>query len=134
MPTVSVEMKGYNRVQNDLRRTVVLLERELDPMVYKFSQEIRAELKSKPYPPKRPNQTYVRTGNLANRFGVSRQGDARYSINNSAPYGSYVVGNSQGRGQAWMHAGRWWKMRDVVQENVPRLTAAIKREIERIWK
>ena len=32
-----------------------------------------------------------------------------------------VNGNGAGRRQAWMHRGRWWLMRDMVDEKRPEL-------------
>ena len=41
----------------------------------------------------------------------------------------YVVGDAKGKGQAWMHAGRWWIARPLVEEEVPALRAAIEKDI-----
>ena len=93
----------------------------MDEISYRWAQNVRAKLKSTPYPPKRPGQRYVRTGRLANSWRAERKGKGRAVIINSAGYSGYVVGDGAGQRQAWMHRGRWWLMRDMVDEKRPEL-------------
>ena len=133
MPTYSVNAYGYNRVRNSLRALVSAHAKIIDPAVKGWAQSTRGKLKGTPYPPKPANSKYVRTGNLANRFAVKRMGLARYRIDNRATYASYVIGDSGGPlGQAWMHVGRWWQMRPIVEDEMPELRAAIEKGLENI--
>jgi len=145
MPALSLEIKGYNRVANNLRRLASDLEKELDAPIDAFAKYARQKLRSTPYPPKRPMQKYVRTGRLANSWRVRKLKDSQYSIDNNAAgprgqlYATYVVGGPQGNdvsafSQAWMHRGRWWLSRDVLQDEAPRLTAVLTAEIKAIWE
>ena len=102
----------------------------MDEISYRWAQNVRAKLKSTPYPPKRPGQRYVRTGLLANSWRAERKGKGRAVIINSASYSGYVVGKKQ----AWMHRGRWWLGRNVLMESAPELETAAKREIDRLLK
>ena len=102
----------------------------MDEISYRWAQNVRAKLKSTPYPPKRPGQRYVRTGLLANSWRAERKGKGRAVIINSAGYSGYVVGKKQ----AWMHRGRWWLGRNVLMESAPELETAAKREIDRLLK
>jgi hypothetical protein len=102
----------------------------MDEISYRWAQNVRAKLKSTPYPPKRPGQRYVRTGRLANSWRAERKGKGRALIVNSAGYSGYVVGKKQ----AWMHRGRWWLGRNVLMESAPELETAAKREIDRLLK
>ena len=102
----------------------------MDEISYRWAQNVRAKLKSTPYPPKRPGQRYVRTGRLANSWRAERKGKGRAGIINSASYSGYVVGKKQ----AWMHRGRWWLGRNVLMESAPELETAAKREIDRLLK
>jgi hypothetical protein len=102
----------------------------MDEISYRWAQNVRAKLKSTPYPPKRPGQRYVRTGRLANSWRAERLGKGRALIANSAGYSGYVVGKKQ----AWMHRGRWWLGRNVLMESAPELETAAKREIDRLLK
>lgn len=140
MPSLSGELRGYQRVSNKLRRLATDLDRELDPVVYRWGQQTRAKLKARPYPPPRPRQRYRRTGRLANSWAAERVGPSRVRILNRAqaprgrgPYPTYVVGDFRRQGQAWMHRGRWWLARDVIEEEVPALRRAVVSDIKRIW-
>jgi len=92
------------------------------------------------YPRKRPRQTYVRTGNLFSHWQIKElkeKGQNGYSIDNRArspkgrrrEYARFVVGSATGKGQAWMHRGRWQLLRDVVDEEVKKLPKAITERI-----
>ena len=102
----------------------------MDEISYRWAQNVRAKLKSTPYPPKRPGQRYVRTGRLANSWRAERRGKGRAVIINSAGYSGYVVGKKQ----AWFRRGRWWLGRNVLMESAPELETAAKREIDRLLK
>lgn len=134
MASVSIEIRGYNRVSNNLRRLASDLEKELDPVGYKWAQETRATLKGTAYPPKPPRSKYVRTGRLGSSWGVQKQGYSKYAINNSAPYSSFVVGDARGEGQAYMHVGRWWLARPVMNNHTGELTKAMTKAINDIWE
>lgn len=145
MPGVSVSIAGYNRLQNGLRRLASDLDKELDPVVGRWSQETRGKLKSTPYPPKRPGQRYIRTGRLANSWRSRKKKDSQYVIENMAAgprgklYATYVVGGPLGNAvrefaQAWMHKGRWWMAKDVIDEELPRLRTAMIQRIVHIWE
>lgn len=127
--TFSYEIRGANRVGNALRKLASLNKNVIDPIGRKWAQGVRGKLKAKPYPAKRPLQTYVRTGNLANKWAVENQGLGKWAIVNRTDYGGFVVGEKQ----AFMHLGRWWIARDVIQEEIPNLTKDLSQEIERIW-
>jgi len=60
------------------------------------------------YPPERPGQRYRRTGELGDSWGQRQYGRYHVTFHNKTPYASYVVGDSEGKGQAWMHRDRWW--------------------------
>jgi hypothetical protein len=101
--------------------------------VYGWAQDTRAALKSEPYPPRPPNSTYRRTGQLANRWAVVPKGPDQIMIRNAAYrrgtyYSVYVVGDAEGRGQAG-HMRHWWLARNVVYRRVPALRAAVGRTI-----
>lgn len=126
---VSIAVRGHNRVANNLRAVAAQAPRNFDRVLYRHMQDWRAELKSKAYPPRRPKQTYIRTGRLANSWGVRTKSNGVYSIYNSSPYAKYVVDAVD---QAWMHKGRWWTIREFMAERDRRrdLTAALTKELE----
>jgi hypothetical protein len=83
---------------------------------------------------KRAKGRYQRTGLLGSRWAIEPNREVGYVISNTAArrgkaYGHYVVGRGDGTGQAWMHQGRWQRLRDVVDEEVTRLPAEIEAKI-----
>lgn len=126
----SVEIKGINRVSNALRKLAALDKTILDPVLSKWAQGLRGKLKGKAYPPKRPGQTYVRTGRLANSWAVDQQGAGTWAITNRTDYGGFVIGDEQ----AAAHKGRWWQARPAIEEEIPTLTRDLSDEIERVWE
>lgn len=137
MPNFDVQIDGYNRVDNALRRLVANLPRVSKDVVYKWAQGTRAILKSTSYPPKRFKQRYVRTGQLANRWRAARTPHGATIINQAAQrgrnYATYVVGDATGKGQAWMHKGRWWRARDVIDEELPELRRQLAEAVRKEW-
>jgi hypothetical protein len=79
------------------------------------------------YPPERPGQRYVRTGEFFYSWNIRQAESDRYVIESNAQtpngrrYSQYVVGDAYGLSQAWMHKGRWPLFRDVVEEEIDRL-------------
>jgi len=78
---------------------------------------------------------YRRTGNLGASWKIEEiSGSMGYTISNDAQrkgrsYGQYVVGDAYGTSQAWMHQGRWQKLRDVAEEEVDTLPEDVNNEI-----
>lgn len=134
MAFFKLKVEGFNRVRNALRGTAVKLPKTTENAIYPWAQRTRATLRSTKYPPKRPKQRYVRTGRLGRSWSATRiRGGA--TIKNSATYASYVVGNMRGDGQAWMHVGRWWKARPIIDEAAkelpPLIADAIQKELDK---
>lgn len=127
--TFSYEMRGSNRVGNALRKLASLNKNVIDPIGRKWAQGVRGKLKSKPAPAKRPLQTYIRTGELANKWAVENQGLGKWAIVNRKEASPFVIGEKQ----AWFHAGRWWQAKPTIEEEIPALTKDLSDEIERIW-
>jgi hypothetical protein len=86
------------------------------------------------YPPERPGQRYVRTGNMFYHWFIVPVEDIGYQIGNSATkdgtaYPKFVVGDAYGTSQAWMHKGRWPRFRDVTEEELESLPKEIQDQI-----
>lgn len=133
--SIAMEFKGYNRVDNMLRLLASEMASEIvDPVLGDWTKDVRYNLKAEPYPPKRPKQTYVRTGLLANSWSAEQVAPGKWRINNSANYSQFVVGDAQGHGQAWMHQGRWWLAREVVDGYTDDLTQRLSKDLEDYWR
>ena len=102
--------------------------------IYDAMNRITREMEG--YPPERPGQRYRRTGLLGASWDVKPLNNG-YTVTNDAKrkgrsYGRYVVGDAYGTGQAWMHKGRWQKLRDVVDAEVKNLPDAISDDIRMV--
>lgn len=94
----------------------------------------RIKRRMEAYPPERPGQKYIRTGQMFYSWRIQPTERNGYSLENFATrkgvnYPRYVVGDAYGQGQAWMHRGRWELLRDVVEIELQDLPEEIRREI-----
>lgn len=89
-------------------------------------------LRRQPYPPTRPNQRYRRTGLLGRSWEAGSEGDLLV-IRNTRPGATFVVGDGQGGGQAWMHLGRWWTAESILRREQPELRKGIVRELDYLF-
>jgi hypothetical protein len=125
MSNVSIKVTGSARVANKFR-AMAGKSKNTDPVTKAWAEKTRLKLRAKKYPPKRPGQKYKRTGRLGTSWKKRKAGKNTWAIINDASfkgrtYARYVVGDSKGNRQAWMHSGRWWVARDVIEENIPEL-------------
>jgi len=138
LPMIEFKFVGYQRVENKLRMLASEHPEIYEESLTRWAGTMRGKLKSRPYPAQRPGQKYIRTGQLANRWRVERDGPGKVSITNAAQskgryYGPYVVGDGAGKEQAWMHKDRWWLAADVVKEDTAALTQQMARELTNYW-
>ena len=119
------ELRGVNRVRNQLRRLAARSPRIVDNELGKWARKVRAALKATPYPSRPAGSKYIRTGRLANSWFANREQMGVWSIQNSASYSGYVVGDAKGNKQAYMHKGRWWIGRNIIEDHVPELRRSI---------
>ena len=114
---LTFEVRNFRTVNAELAAIARRSPDTADKIEREFLNEERKRLKAEPYPPKRPGQTYKRTGNLANRWAVEKQ--SGWALVNRADYSRYVVGLPSE--QAWMHEGRWWSAAHLLVRDTPLL-------------
>ena len=125
--------KGHERVVSTFRRVATRGQKEMEDTTYLWAaQRMATQLQAKPYPPERPRQRYVRTGQLGRSWGA-RRSPGGATIFNNRPYARYVVGDDKGKGQAWMHAGRWWLAADVIRDERPTLGSMLKNKLKSLF-
>ena len=129
MTQLSLNVTGADLVRKGLQDLSAEIPKIGRLQIYQTEQAIVRRMKV--YPPERPNQTYIRTGTLGGGWSITSRIDG-YTISNSTPYTKYVVGNAYGLEQAWMHQGRWNLLRDVSDEEVGKLPAAIEDNISQV--
>lgn len=113
----------------DLIRRMQNYPRELNRLMKETNKASLLALHEKvpPYPSPPENSTYTRTGTLGRTLGVSEDGGKignpsifeqrklgtsgyEGTFGTNLEYAGYVIGEQQ----AWMHVGRWWTLRTVM--------------------
>lgn len=91
--------------------------------------------------PERPGQDYERTSNLRNSTYTMQTGLTVTIVSNAysphgQPYSRWVLGDATGKGQAWMHQGRWpalaAEVEDAAQKFVDKADRRIQDTIEAV--
>ena len=100
--------------------------------IYRTLQAIQKEVKH--YPPEPPGSTYTRTYNLRKSVLIRRLSKGyELRINpvgpTGVPYGIYVLGDVEGRGQARKHVGRWPLIQSTMAREINKLPDNISREL-----
>lgn len=80
------------------------------------------------YPPERPAQKYVRTYEFKKTWRIKPTPKGA-RLSSSFDKSMYVVGDAVGKGQAWMHVGRWLLFRDVVDYEMTKLNDTVEKHI-----
>lgn len=115
MTQITVQVHD-SEVKQSLQRTALAVKNLPAKVVKAEVQQARDEVAT--YPPELPNQRYIRTGKRGQATKVvsyvgSNQYQSKYTVESNPDYGRgrtgnpYVIGDSQGQGQAAIHQGRW---------------------------
>ncbi len=129
---VSVELRGTNRVANQLRAMASAHPDKTDPIIGKHAKWQSRQLRRKRYPPELPGQKYIRTGNLGRRFRARRVKKGVHIVMNRQSYAVWVV--KKGMQNTKYHLGRWWTIDDEVQKNAPTLTKKLAAMLEDLMR
>lgn len=128
----SLTVIGQNAVANTLRTAAATGGKRVNNVTYQWAQQNVLSQYRRAYPPERPGQRYRRTGALGRNWDI-RINPASITIYNRMAYAGYVVGDGKGKGQAWMHRGRWWLARDVANAARPALKAMVVSELDHMF-
>ncbi len=118
------ELRGTNRVKNQLRFLAAAYPEKTNPVIKKHAKRTQKLLRNMPYPAPIPDSTYVRKGffgGIAGSFSARMQKIGVWIISNSRPYAVWVIGQLGYPGQAEIHQGRWWVMKDEMEKETPKL-------------
>jgi hypothetical protein len=130
---VEFEARGYNRVRNQLRTLATAHPEITDKVMERHIKTQAANLRTKAYPPRLPNQKYIRTGKLGGAFRAQRRGRGSWAVINRTSYAVYVI--KKGYQNRQYHAGRWWTIEDEMNRSMPELTrklsTALEQELDR---
>lgn len=140
---ITFEIRGYNRVRNNLRKVVAAHPKETDSVMRTWAKSAADSLKKTPYPSKPSNSRYTRTYELKAGWNAVQLKPGVWSIANNASghkggfYARYVVGEKDGpknQRQAWMHSGRWWRADEVLEEiYIPKLRTGLEEKYVSLW-
>lgn len=136
---IEIDVSAVNRVRNELRSFASRFPVETRQVLHRWGQGVRGTLKGS-YPPQahypvtfkserqrryvmmqssQGKVPYKRTGRLGSSWSAKVEG-FRATIRNSMPAARFVMGDSEGRGQAH-HMRHWPLARDIVEGEVPSL-------------
>lgn len=131
MPSLTIRVVNAKLVQKNLQDLHAEIPRISQDHITKAADRIVKQMRR--YPPARPGSKYIRTYRLRDSWkvvksskGATIKGDP---INRGTHYGTFVVGDAEGEGQAWMHVGTWLLFRDVADYEMTRLPDAVERSI-----
>ena len=128
----SLNVAGQSTVANTLRTAATTGGKRVNHVTYQWAQGNVLSQFRRAYPPERPGQRYQRTFNLGRSWDI-RINPASITIYNRMAYAGYVVGDGKGKGQAWMHRGRWWLARDVANAARPALKQMVMTELDHMF-
>ena len=111
---VSYEVRGLDDIMKRVNALDGVRKKGADKIIGAHARREAARLRRKRYPPKLPNQQYIRTGRLGRSFFSFRRGGA-YGVRNDTPYGIWVIWRGS---QAPIHAGRWWTFQREIESKV----------------
>jgi hypothetical protein len=125
---IKVDVSAIKKVERLRRGTGVTFTRFSRSVGRKVANKHKPKLIKdlRKYAKKRPRQRYKRTFRLRRGWKVNirtPQSGFVVDVTNKTPYTHFVVGRPDmrmragGKGQAWMHKGRWWIAGGVVKKH-----------------
>lgn len=134
--TLGFEIKGINRVRNQLRFLAAMHPSKTDPIIRDHAKRQQRVLRAKPYPAYLAHFTHVRKGffgGIAGAFSAKKIKPGVWRVQNSSDHALGILGT---RSQKFKHPSFWfwWVMKDVMEETMPELvtdlTVMIETELE----
>ena len=101
-----------------------VLEGEWRPFLVSLKRELRT------YPPKLPNQKYVRTFNLKQNWQYAVLSPTSAEVSNAATYAGWVQGVDQ---NIEFHKGRWPVAVEVADTRLEEWVKELSKKFGRIW-
>jgi hypothetical protein len=143
-PSISFEIRGYDRVKNSLRAAIAAHPKDVDEVMRQWAEDTRMFLKRTRYPAKPANSRYVRTGRLASSWKKDQVKPGVWAITNDVTgpkgqfYARYVVGEKDGpvnQRQTRVHLrNNWWRADEVVEQlHIPELRAYLEELYVNLW-
>lgn len=112
---LTIQFRGLDKLQAAYRKRAGNIKPELTRSMQKAVNYVWGQMGE--YPPTRPGQKYVRTGQLGRSiYGEVRplSGMPMGVLGTNLKYAKWVIDE---KNQAWMHRGRWWTMQGKINDN-----------------
>ena len=93
--TLNYEIRGTNRVANQLRAAASFQTDKTDPIISKHAKATQKKLRKTPYPSYLPHFTHERKGffgGIAGSFSAQKRKKGVWVVTNSRPYAMAVIG------------------------------------------
>lgn len=134
MTQVSLKVSGGEVIVSRLRELTLAIDK-LPKKEIKEEMEAAMEA-ARLYPPELPNQKYIRTGTYYRSFKLRPNGTG-YTLSSDAVqkgrhYTPYVGGAADGTGQAIIHVGRWFRIKDAVSAAAERIRQRAEEKFRKI--
>ena len=136
MPSITIQIRPPDLVQR-MHRYPEKLQGEMEKTMRQSLAHMQGSVPD--YPPAPANSSYRRTGTLGRTIGagggradiysVERVGSGyEATLGTRLEYAPYVIGERQ----AWMRAGRWWKLSSVLSRATPGIERLFEAMAERL--
>ena len=137
VPIIDVELRGTNRVRNQLRFLASAHPDKTNAVIKKHAKETQKKLRSLPYPPYLPHFKHQRKGffgGIAGSYSAKQRKKGVWEIKNSRLYAGWVISALHERNQ---HPSfrPWYVMKDEIEATTPDLvkdlTVMLEHELEK---
>ena len=134
--SIKVSLRGGQQLERKLKR-LANQKAVANEALGDWAKDEAKMLRERRYPPERPRQIYIRTGQLGRKWKAEKIRAGAWAIVNAARqrlkfYAPWVVGDPKGKRQARIHRRRWWVAREEIEAALPRLTKQYDRIARRI--
>ena len=126
---LTVEVRGLDKLQRKFNMSNKVVRRESSDAMEKAAALVHDRAGT--YPAQPAASSYVRTGSLGRAFAHRVEaygGGVKGYVSNSMPYASYV----RGEDQAWMHAGRWATMKQIVEQKQGQIESFFRQAMQKL--
>lgn len=124
-PFIDVELRGTNRVRNQLRFLAAAHPEKTNTIIKKHAKRTQKIMRNKPYPPYLPHFKHTRKGffgGIAGSYSAKQKKQGVWEIKNSRLYAGWVIGALHERNQHESFGkDRWYVMKDEVEKETPHL-------------
>jgi len=132
-PLIDVELRGTNRVKNQLRFLASAHPNDTNKVIKQHAKMVQKKMRSLPYPPYKPTFKHKRKGffgGIAGSYSAKQIKMGVWEIRNSRTYAGWVISSKDQRNQHPSFAP-WYVMKEEVEEESKELTKNLSKMLEK---